>query len=103
MPRSERAERITWVYYVSRNSELGVMRPKCRLWGARPTRVRIGNQVTWVAGNTDDPCYLGEHLPDDIMGWFGVVPDTDLELIRAAQHPTKKMLEGARAARAQQK
>ncbi len=91
--------RVVWVYYVSRDSIAGDLSGMCHLWYAKPLRTRIGNRVTWVAADHRDPCHLGEFLPKIFLAWFHVYPETDLELIRVEQYPTKTMLDEARKAK----
>ena len=87
-----RDERETWVYFVSRDSINGELSGKCALWCAKPTRVRFRYRVTWVGTDPAVPALLGEYSPETVESWFGVYPETDLELIRVEQTPTEKML-----------
>ena len=90
--------RIVWVYWVSRDSLDGVLSGVCDLWYEQPVRVAHRNRVTWVPA-APTPSNLGQYVPADITGWFGVYPETDLELIRAEQHPTEQMIKESRRGR----
>ncbi len=97
LPTPPRGERITWTYFVSRDSVRGELSGVCALWYAKPLRVKTGYRVTWVGGNDRDPCYLGAFPAREIVGWFNTCPDTDMELIRVEQYPTEQMLAAAKA------
>ena len=74
-----------WTYFVSRNSLDGVLAEKCDLWGISPLRSKSTHRVTWLGTSVEDPGHIGEYTLDVIRGWFGVIPDSDRELIRAEQ------------------
>jgi hypothetical protein len=84
--------RETWTYWISRDSINGELSGKCSLWYAKPIRVKHRYRVTWVGADHRAPAHLGDHPPDHVAAWFGVYPETDLELIRVEQTPTAKML-----------
>lgn len=88
--------RATGTYWVSRDSISGELSGKCSLWFAKPLRVKHRYRVTWVGADARSPAHLGEYSPDDVASWFGVYPETDLELIRIDQTPTDRMLAEAR-------
>lgn len=85
--------RITWTYWISRDSLNGELAEKCALWNAKPTRKKHDYRVTWVGSDIIDPGHLGEFTPQEIDAWFRVHPETDLELIRAEVHPTQAELD----------
>lgn len=85
-------ETPSWIYYVTRDSLGGDLSAKCGLWGVKPTRVKHRYRVTWVATDARDPGYIGEYTIKDVLSWFRVYPETDLELIRVEMGVTPKML-----------
>lgn len=93
--------RVTWVYFVSRDSKDGVLSDVCGLWFVKPTCVRrrppLPSRAVWVATDERDPGYLGECSLDDIELWFRTTPGTDRELIRVEQYATPKMIAEAKA------
>lgn len=92
-----RDERITWTYWISRDSLNGELSGKCNLWIAKPQRVKHRYRVTWVSPRVSDHReHLGEFAPETVALWFGVYPETDLELVRVEQGVTERMLEEAR-------
>ncbi len=87
--------RTVWCYFVSRDSNGGVLSDVCQLWWMKPLRVVHADRVWWVARELDEPGHLGEHPVKDIVHWFRTKPDTDLELIRVEQWSTEERSQGA--------
>ena len=78
--------RTVWTYWVSRDSICGALSGKAQLWCRKPIRCKHGYRVTWVNADETDPGHIGEYSLDHVRYWFGTMPDTDLELIRAEQY-----------------
>lgn len=97
MVTSEKQEngehRLVVSYYCTRDSEDGVLAEKCDLWAIKPLRSRQGGRVCWLPRAVVDHGHLGQHSTAMIMKWYGVYPETDLELISVEQwwvDPVKK-------------
>lgn len=91
----EPAPGITWTYWVSRDSLDDALMGKCSLWYAKPLRVKHRGRVTWIGADPRFPCHLGDFKPEEVAGWFGTYPETNMELIRVEQTPTQAMLDKA--------
>ncbi len=83
-PKQEH-ETITWEYWVSRDSIDGAVSATCSLWHVKPLRTKAGPRVVW----TSVYGFLGEFRADEIVSWFRVCPDTDLELLHIETRPSK--------------
>jgi hypothetical protein len=81
-------ERVTWVYWVSRDSVDDVLSDKCTLWYERPTRVKLPDRVMWAGAAQPAAGRLGEFSLGDISVWFRVYPETDRELVRVETRPS---------------
>jgi hypothetical protein len=90
------ADRPVWTYFVTRDSLAGALSGVCQLWYNKPVRVRHAYRVTWVCADHHDPGHLGECSLKEVQGWFRTQPDTDLELIKAEQYASPKMLDDAK-------
>jgi hypothetical protein len=86
------SDRPVWTYWVTRDSGYGQLSHLCRLWCRKPTRVRRPHGVTWVDTAPSDPGKIGIYTIAEVSRWFRVYPETDLELIKAEQHPTDREL-----------
>ena len=90
-------ERVTWVYWISRDSLGDDLSGVLHLWYRKPTRVKWGKRVTWVASDDTDPGCLGEHSLEHMEAWFRTIPETSLELVRVEMCPSAKDLAEAAA------
>lgn len=86
----------TWTYFISVDSFRGETRQICDLWCVKPMRTKAGERVIWSAIDHENPGHLGGYTREEIVAWFGVYPETDLELIKIEQTPTEKMLKECR-------
>lgn len=84
--------RETWTYWICRDSLQGELSGTIHLWYRKPARVKHGYRVAWVASDHRDPGYLGAFHVDAVRAWFNVIPETDLELIKADTYPTSEQL-----------
>lgn len=87
--------RVVWTYFVTRDSIGGELSGKCQLWYRKPIRSNHRYRVTWVCADHRDPGHLGECTLQEIQGWFRVVPDSDLQLLKIEQYASQKMLDEA--------
>jgi hypothetical protein len=84
--------RPTWTYWITRDSANGQLSNLCRLWCRKPKREKHPRCVVWVDADPDFKSKVGIYTIAEIVAWFRVYPETDLELIKADVHPTDKEL-----------
>ena len=77
--------RLTWTYYVTRDSEHGVLAPLCDAWGLRPRRVEQDGCVKWVPAEGAYGGHLGLHDNNTLRHNHLTPAETDRELVIAEQ------------------
>lgn len=87
--------KVTWTYFISRDTVAGALSGTCHLWYVKPLRTCTGNRVTWVDADHRAPGFIGEYRLIDIERWFGAerIPESDIMLMKIEQTPTFAMLE----------
>lgn len=75
------SEREVWTYYISRNSENGVLDAEYDVWWKQPIRKNYGCCVVWEAVDQNETGHFRKHTKLELELERVTLPDTDLELI----------------------
>lgn len=77
-----------WTYFITRNSENGIVLDTCDLWEKKPTRTILDGTISWDGGGR----HLGRFIVKDLWKYgFMTYPDTDREVIKTILGVTEQM------------
>lgn len=96
-PEPPQNVRVTWVFWITRDSYGGQLAAKCTVWtGLKPLRVHVEDRVTWVDSDHRQPALVGEYTSENVALWWRTYPETDREIIKVETFASQRELEEQR-------